>query len=167
MWIRSPEPMGDRFGDPPHIRTRIGVSRWSGILEAGMRRLKKKSGDSRQDEAGHHFTAGLGPEVCPFGEAISLSGIGATASDLQACTVGNLYSWLPYYADAATEAFFGPYRTPDGFREPLQTANLVASWLARVEQSGHFYSGPPATVLRRSSHCCQRTRTEARSRAGA
>lgn len=71
-----------------------------------------------------------GLDVCHFSEgSTSLQAIGATASDLEMRISGNLRAWLPHYIDATTGAFYGFYRVPDGFREPPQTANLIASWV--------------------------------------
>ena len=40
----------------------------------------------------------------------------------------NLFDWLPRQWDHAAGAFYGFYRAEDGFREPPQTVNLIASW---------------------------------------
>lgn len=40
----------------------------------------------------------------------------------------NLFDWLPRQWDPAAGAFYGFYRAQDGFREPPQTVNLIASW---------------------------------------
>jgi hypothetical protein len=40
----------------------------------------------------------------------------------------NLFDWLPRQWDSAAGAFYGFYRGTDGFREPPQTVNLIASW---------------------------------------
>lgn len=40
----------------------------------------------------------------------------------------NLFDWLPRQWDPGAGAFYGFYRAEDGFREPPQTVNLIASW---------------------------------------
>ena len=40
----------------------------------------------------------------------------------------NLLDWLPRQWDSVSGAFYGFYRAQDGFREPPQTVNLIASW---------------------------------------
>jgi hypothetical protein len=40
----------------------------------------------------------------------------------------NLFEWLPRQWDHGAGAFYGYYRGSDGFREPPQTVNLIASW---------------------------------------
>jgi uncharacterized protein YyaL (SSP411 family) len=40
----------------------------------------------------------------------------------------NVFDWLPRQWDSAAGAFYGFYRAQDGFREPPQTVNLIASW---------------------------------------
>jgi hypothetical protein len=40
----------------------------------------------------------------------------------------NLFDWLPRQWDSNAGAFYGFYRAQDGFREPPQTVNLIASW---------------------------------------
>jgi len=70
-----------------------------------------------------------GLSVSHSAEPASLPGLDLTSSDLEARIAGNLQSWLPHYVDDATGAVYGFYRAPDGYREPPQTANLIASWL--------------------------------------
>jgi hypothetical protein len=40
----------------------------------------------------------------------------------------NLFDWLPNQWDPTVGACYGFYRAPDGYREPPQTVNLIASW---------------------------------------
>lgn len=71
-----------------------------------------------------------GLDVCqPHEDAERLPGVGVTGSDLEGRILNNLHSWLPHYIDPDTGAVYGYYRAPDGFREPPQTANLIASWM--------------------------------------
>ena len=65
----------------------------------------------------------------------------------------NVFDWLPRQWDSIAGAFYGFYRAVDGFREPPQTVNLIASWelmaafdrfadeslLAQAAQAMHFY----------------------------
>jgi uncharacterized protein YyaL (SSP411 family) len=61
-------------------------------------------------EGGADFPAGIAPE------------------ELQRRVRLNLFEWLPRQWDHTAGAFYGFYRAQDGFREPPQTVNLVASW---------------------------------------
>ncbi len=40
-----------------------------------------------------------------------------------------IYTWLPRQFSAEAGAYYGFYRPSDGYREPPQTVNLIASWL--------------------------------------
>jgi uncharacterized protein YyaL (SSP411 family) len=53
---------------------------------------------------------------------------GITPEELQRRIRLNLFEWLPRQWNSTTEAFYGFYRAIDGFREPPQTVNLIASW---------------------------------------
>jgi len=78
---------------------------------------------------------------------------GIFPADLERRIRLNLFDWLPRQWDSAAGAFYGFYRGSDGFREPPQTVNLIASWqlmaaydrfgdeslLARAAQALDFY----------------------------
>ncbi len=57
-----------------------------------------------------------------------IPGLGASPAELDRRMRGNVYQWLPRQLDPETGAFYGFYRAPDGYREPPQTVNLIASW---------------------------------------
>jgi len=53
---------------------------------------------------------------------------GVTPAELERRIRLNLFDWLPRQWDSDVGAFYGFYRAQDGFREPPQTVNLIASW---------------------------------------
>ncbi len=57
-----------------------------------------------------------------------IPGVNASPAELSRRVRANIYEWLPHQFDPETGAFYGFYRAPDGFREPPQTVNLIASW---------------------------------------
>lgn len=57
-----------------------------------------------------------------------IPGLGVSPAELERRIRFNLYEWLPRQLDSQVGAFYGFYRAPDGYREPPQTVNLIASW---------------------------------------
>ncbi len=54
--------------------------------------------------------------------------LGISTSEVNRRIASNLQEWLPRQLDPDSQAFYGFYRAPDGFREPPQTVNLIAAW---------------------------------------
>ena len=69
---------------------------------------------------------GLAP--APIAPDWELRGLSISAAALEQRIQANTYQWLPLQLDAETGAYYGHYRAPDRYREPPQTANLIASW---------------------------------------
>ncbi len=64
--------------------------------------------------------------------------LGVSFAELEARARAATYEWLLQQFDANAGAFYGHYRVPDGYREPPQTANLIAPWqlLAAYDRYG-------------------------------
>ena len=94
-----------------------------------------------------------GLPVCRVSEGGAVFPAGISPADLERRIRLNLFDWLPRQWNHAAGAFYGFYRAEDGFREPPQTVNLIASWqlmaafdrfgdeslLARAAQALDFY----------------------------
>ncbi len=59
----------------------------------------------------------------------TIPGLDLTTGEITRRMRLNLYEWLPRQVDPQTGAICGFYRAIDGYREPPQTVNLIASWL--------------------------------------
>lgn len=69
-----------------------------------------------------------GLQVFSGSEDLHLPALEISAGDIERRLRANLFQWLPRQIDPSTGAFFGFYRAKDGYREPPQTVNLIASW---------------------------------------
>ncbi len=58
-----------------------------------------------------------------------IPGLNITCSEMENRMLKNLTEWLPRQVDPHRGAVYGFYRASDGYREPPQTVNLIASWL--------------------------------------
>src|SRR5512138_3427248 len=70
---------------------------------------------------------GLPPDQPPA--TLELSGQSIPAAGLERRLHEVIYTWLPRQFSAQAGAYYGFYRPSDGYREPPQTVNLIASWL--------------------------------------
>lgn len=59
---------------------------------------------------------------------VLIPSLGIRAGEIEERIRNNVYLWLPRHIETGSGAFYGFFRPPDGYREPPQTANLIASW---------------------------------------
>lgn len=64
--------------------------------------------------------------------------LGVSLAEIENRARNTTYEWLLRQFDTSAGAFYGHYRAPDGYREPPQTANLIAPWqlLAAYDRYG-------------------------------
>jgi hypothetical protein len=82
--------------------------------------VSARPGDERPADSQKAFglSAGDGP----------IPGLDLPAGEIERRIRLNIYEWLPRQFDPGRGAYYGFYRASDGYREPPQTVNLLASW---------------------------------------